>query len=232
MSELVANCPRCRAKKITFDLISQNRLPNSGWQRRCEAFCICRACSKGTVFVLMQNDSGAEELLKQAWLPDLDYCVNDVMHVDSYIAIKDMAAAKPPEHLPEELKGAYREAATCVAVKCPNGAGTMFRLCVDLATRPLLPQEETSGLNRKTRRDLGLRLPWLFDNGVLPRDLRGLSSCIREDGNDGAHAGTLTMEDAEDLMDFAFALLERLHTEPAKLQLAMERRAERRQMKQ
>lgn len=92
----------------------------------------------------------------------------------------------------------------------------------------MLPIEEVHGLNNKTRHDLGLRLPWLFDNGILPDGLRGLSTCIREDGNDGAHQGTLTREDAEDLLDFTIALLERLFTEPKRLEQAKERRERRR----
>ncbi len=104
----------------------------------------------------------------------------------------------------------------------------MFRLCVDLATRAMLPKENTDGLNAKVRRDLGLRLPWLFAHGLLPETLKDLSFCIKEDGNDGAHAGTLIQPDAEDLMDFTTALLERMYTEPERLRLAQERRDSRR----
>jgi hypothetical protein len=68
----------------------------------------------------------------------------------------------------------------------------------------------------------------LFENRLLPSDLRELAHCIKEEGNDGAHAGTLTKEDAEDLLDFTVALLERLVTEPKKLKLAEERRQDRR----
>ena len=107
----------------------------------------------------------------------------------------------------------------------------MFRLSLDITTRSLLPQEETEGLNAKTRRDLGLRLPWLFDNGRLPESLRDLSTCVKEDGNDGAHAGNLSEEDAEDLLDFSYALLERLYTEPARIRDATERRKVRREPK-
>jgi Domain of unknown function (DUF4145) len=74
----------------------------------------------------------------------------------------------------------------------------------------------------------GLRLPWLFDNDKLPGGLRELSTAIKEDGNDGAHQGTLTKEDAQDLLDFTTALLERVFTEPKKLELAKERRQQRR----
>jgi hypothetical protein len=62
--------------------------------------------------------------------------------------------------------------------------------------------------------------------------VREISTCIREDGNDGAHQGTLTKEDAEDLLDFTTALLERLFTEPRRLEIAQERRKERRERKE
>jgi hypothetical protein len=51
---------------------------------------------------------------------------------------------------------------------------------------------------------------------------------LKDDGNDGAHAGTLTKADAVDLLDFTFELLERLYTERKRLELAAVRREERR----
>src|SRR5262245_38359493 len=103
----------------------------------------------------------------------------------------------------------------------------MFRLCVDISTRSLLPKPDQPGTTQPTakeRRDLGLRLAWLFKNHHLPPSLEELAKCIREDGNDGAHMGSLGQEDAEDLLDFTVALLERLYTEPERLRLAQERR--------
>ena len=144
------------------------------------------------------------------------------------MSLKDQATVVPPGHVPERIADVFKEGATCLAVRCYNAAGTMFRLCVDLATRSMLPNEEVEGLNAKVRRDLGLRLPWLFDKGLLPPALKELSSCIKEDGNDGAHAGTLKQPDAEDLLDFTTALLERMYTEPERLRLAQERRDARR----
>ena len=82
------------------------------------------------------------------------------MTVEGYVSLRHRAGKTPPEHVPPNIQAAFSEAATCLAVGCWNAAGTMFRLCVDLATRPMLPEEETAGLNAKTRRDLGLRLPW------------------------------------------------------------------------
>jgi hypothetical protein len=102
-------------------------------------------------------------------------------------------------------------------------------LCRSCNATIVTPREQ--GLTHKIRRDLGLRLPWLFANGILSNDLLELSTCIREDGNDGAHQGTLTKADAEDLLDFTVSLLERLFTEPNQLRIAKERREERRSRK-
>jgi len=70
--------------------------------------------------------------------------------------------------------------------------------------------------------------PGLFDNDLLPNDLRELSSCVKEYGNDGAHVGDLTEKDAEDLLDFTIAILERIYTAPERLRIAKERRDKRR----
>jgi hypothetical protein len=92
----------------------------------------------------------------------------------------------------------------------------------------MLPSDEAEGLNARVKRDLGLRLPWMFKNGILPEDLKELSTCVREDGNDGAHTGTLTHEEAQDLQDFTTILLERIYTEKERLRLAEKRREKRR----
>jgi Domain of unknown function (DUF4145) len=229
MSELVANCPRCGAQNITFDLSSSTPVDtNYGWQTVYEAFCVCRKCHRSTVFALAERGIEESKALRNLSLINLTYAVNDLVQVQGYISLKDKAAEPAPEHLPAGLKAAFDEGAKCLAVGCPNAAATMFRLCVDIATRSLLPEAETERLNARTRRDLGLRLPWLFDNGLLQEALRDHSTCIKEDGNDGAHRGTLKIQDAEDVRDFTVTLLERLYTEPAKLRINAERRAARR----
>ena len=229
MAVLVADCPRCDATSITFDVTQELRIGKlHGWQYWFEAFCVCRNCSRSTTFVLSQNVDSDKKPVHELGLLGITISLNRYMNIVNYISIGDMAARNPPEHLPPNIEASFNEAAKCLVIGCHNAAGVMFRLCVDHATRPKLPKDETDGLNAKTRRDLGLRLPWLFDNGILPEGLRELSSCIREDANDGAHAGTLKKEDAEDLLDFTMALLERLYTEPERLKLAKKRREDRR----
>jgi len=233
MAEIVANCPRCRAQKITFD-ITQAHITGVeyGWQQWYEAFCICRHCWRATIFVLSESVNGNYKLVHEKGLLSFAGAVNRYVDIERFISLKDTAATEPPEHLPENVEKIFREGATCLAVSCNNAAGTMFRLCIDIVTRGMLPEGEAEGLNARVRRDLGLRLPWMFDHSILPESLRELSACVREDGNDGAHAGTLRREDAEDLLDFTIMLLERIYTEPERLKLAKTRRDKRRDTKE
>ena len=229
MAELVANCPRCGSQHITFDVTAAEQYRvEYGWQHWYEAFGICRHCGRTTIFVLSESVNTNYNHVHKVGLLKVEVSLNNYVDVKGHISLKDSASVEPPEYLPTEVESVFREGATCLAVGCYNAAGTMFRLCVDLATRSMLPMEETLGLNSKTRRDLGLRLSWLFDNGRLPDSLKELSSCIKEDGNDGAHAGNLYQTEAADLLDFSAALLERIYTEPERLRLAKERRAARR----
>ena len=156
MSELVANCPRCNAKEITFDLISQ--IPTVvyyDWQQWFETFCICRACNRSTVFILSQKKINERDTIRSG-LANIDFAVNQLMNVEGYVSLKDMASKQPPEHLPENIAAAFREGAACMAIGCVNAAGTMFRLCIDLATKSMLPDGEVEGLNARTRGSLGL----------------------------------------------------------------------------
>ena len=229
MAELVANCPRCKAKSMTFDIGSQVfKGTQHNWQRWYEVFSVCRSCGKPTIFILAQHEIEASDALRNKKLADFDFALNNIFRVEGYVSLKDETSGNPPEYLPANIEAAFTEGAKCLAVKCPNAASSMFRLCLDLATKPLLPVEAGEGLNNSIRRNLGLRLPWLFKAGLLPSSLEELSSCIKDDGNDGAHDGSLSLEDAEDLQDFAFALLERLYTEPERIKKAKERREARR----
>lgn len=232
--ELVADCPRCDAKRMTFDVTAElHRSTRYGWQFHYEVFAVCRECHKSTIFALEQlaGDQAPDHgIVHNQGLLKLEGSINNYMRVKGFISIKDVAATRPPDHVPNEIKSVFEEGATCLATECWNAAATMFRLCIDLATRALLPPkgEVVPGLRYRTRRDLGLRLDWLFENGRIPPDLEELSHAVREDGNDAAHAGTLKKEDAEDLSDFAYALLDRLYTEPARIAEAKDRRNKRR----
>jgi len=229
VSQLVADCPRCGTKRITFDVKGETVIKHFGWQDTSELFCVCGDCFRSTVFVAEVADRSTANYVGNAGgLVGCTGVINDLINVTGYVSASDRAAVPAPEFVPGNILAAFNEGAKCLAVGCFNAAGTMFRLCVDMTTKDKMPEGDAPGLNSKIRRDLGLRLPWLFDNRYLPEDLRDLSHCIKEDGNDGAHQGTLIEADALDLLDFTTALLERIYTQPEKVKLAAERRAQRR----
>lgn len=231
MAEIVGDCPRCGSERITFDLFAANLVAIlHEWLHRYEAFCVCRKCHRSTVFQISQTTEGYDAAVRTgAEVVAYRGTLNDCFSIDGYVSLKDRDAAPPPEHLPEKIDAAFREGATCMASGCFNAAGTMFRLCLDFATKELMPKEDAPGLNGKIRGSLGLRMNWLFETGGLPEALKELAACVKDDGNDGAHDGTLSKVDAEDLEEFTFVLLERLYTEPKRLAIAKERREKRHQ---
>jgi hypothetical protein len=135
MSQLVANCPRCGSIKMTFDLKSSCRVAiEYDWKRYYEAFCVCRHCDKSTVFRLSTTGIPENNYIDQAvGISRVDGSANAYLRVEGFISMKDTVKAEPPAHLPKNIADVFREGATCLSVECFNAAGTMFRLCVDLA---------------------------------------------------------------------------------------------------
>ena len=240
MPLLVADCPRCGAAAHTFDVLAHiYRSQDYGWVNYHEVFSVCRNCDLPTIFGIRMTIKGREIDLEQS--QDISNRPNEIMSVKGslnrffevvrYVSLRDNQQIEPPEHLSGAINKVFKEAAACYSIECYNAAGTMLRLCLDLASRPLLPDPSKSEVlqpDERQRRELGRRLGWLFQQGLVPVELKGLATCVREDGNDGAHAGNLSKEDASDLLDFTVAFLERLITEPKKLELAEARRKERR----
>ncbi|MCL8235410.1 DUF4145 domain-containing protein [Klebsiella pneumoniae] len=230
MATLVENCPRCGAQKIAFDVRGANRCGTyetfSGEQiPEYEVYCVCRECQKTTIY-LCDSLERARDLSALNWSMAL-FRLTEVAKVKRPINPADLDAGEPPEFLPQNIHDAYEEGAKCLTIGCYNAAGTMFRLCLDYATKDLLPEGD-AGPNQKIRRSLGLRMDWLFDNQKLPESLRSLAECVKDDGNDGAHEGALDHAAAEDLEDFTYIFLERLYTEPQRLVQAKARREDRR----
>jgi len=205
---------------------------NLDWRTHHEALCKCRYCHSGCVLeIRLTNHRVANEFITDNSIAAYKGAANDFFEVLRPITLRDSDGAPTPELVPEPIANVFREGASSYVAACYNAAGAMFRLALDMATKSLLPQDldgANGGPNRQQRTRLKDRLDWLFESGILPRDLEPLAECIREDGNDGAHDGTLSDADAADLLDFATALLQRVYTEPGRIREAQERREARR----
>jgi len=226
MPEIVHDCPRCGVPHTTFDVKGAHLLSSlPSWQEVHELFSVCRACAKSSTLVVQTKEPRGYSLMQvHGGIGKTPGVLNHIVRVIGLVSTKDRVTTVPPDYLPASIDAAFREGAACHSIGCINAAAAMFRLCVDLATTPLLPTPEEGGPNHRTARELGLRLPWLFENAKLPEDLHDLSVCIKDDGNDGVHRGSLSSAEAEDLLDFTTELLRRLYTEKERIRLARERK--------
>ena len=69
MAELVANCPRCGSRHITFDVGAATAYRvEYGWQHWYEAFGVCRHCGRTAIFVLSESVDGDYEYVHKVGL--------------------------------------------------------------------------------------------------------------------------------------------------------------------
>lgn len=64
MAIMVADCPRCGANSMTFDVTQELQIGvQYGWQLWYEAFCVCRNCKRSTTFVLSQKIDSNKDII-------------------------------------------------------------------------------------------------------------------------------------------------------------------------
>ena len=89
MAELVANCPRCGANKISFDLLgSIMTVQKHGWQLWYEVFGICRQCDRSTTFVLSESVHGNYDYVHKTGLLKIEGAVNKYVDIEGVISLK------------------------------------------------------------------------------------------------------------------------------------------------
>ncbi|WP_238941158.1 DUF4145 domain-containing protein [Sphingomonas beigongshangi] len=230
---MVSDCPRCASSYITFDVYADVFVGTShGWVTNHEVIGTCRRCHRPSIFrCQLRAIEDTDKYRRDNSLRSYDGTLNDKLTIKGVVTQRDVASAQAPAYTPETIQQVFAEGTASVAGGCYNAAGAMFRLCLDIVTKGLLPtnaDDATKQPNRQQREKLAYRLEWLFQENMLPLDLKELARCVREDGNDGAHDGTLDEVDAGDLQDFTNALLERIYTEPGKILAAQARREARR----
>jgi hypothetical protein len=219
---------------MTCDVIAKVLRPKQWeWKYVYEVFSICRDCNQPTMFLISSKNLALANIFEARDDDVVTYkgSLNKYFTIERFISLRDQALCRPSEHLPENILNAFREAAACLVVGCHNASAAMFRLCVNLATKDCVSKSAQGGNPTPKAQEVNFlkpRLDWLFNEGLIPLNLHDLSTCIREDGNVGAHDGTLTKEDAENMLEFTESLLEAIYTQPKKLELKKERRTTRR----
>lgn len=236
MNFLVSNCTYCGTRKIRFDNHGFNKVNNYQW----DIFSICSNCYKPSVFqVSMRDDIGSPALIND--LKDrttLAHLKNtnllDFFSLGELVTPPRDSVKECPDHVPENIKKVFDEAAICLALNCFTASGAMFRLCLDITTKELLDQWINTNRmadpqpNSAKKGKLFNRIEFLIEKNVIPSDLKDFAHHIRLDGNDAAHDGSTEKDEAEDLLDFSELFLERIYTNQKQLELAQARRLARR----
>ena len=121
MTVLVAECPRCGARNMTFVLKESASIRRAGW----ETFGVCRGCKKTAIFKISRR------------VPQPPHTLESVEGRDNLgpVTVSDRDARSSPQHVPEDIAVAFREGAKCQAVGCFNAAAAMFRLTLERANR-------------------------------------------------------------------------------------------------
>jgi len=110
MPELVADCPRCGSRRITFDVRAAKTIGiQYGWQNWYETFCICRHCGRATIFVLSESVNSDYEHVHKVGILKIEGALNNYLNVESYVSIKDQATVVPPEHIPNNIEAVFKE---------------------------------------------------------------------------------------------------------------------------
>lgn len=218
---------------MTFDVLADVFVGRRyNWASVHEAAVQCRRCRTISVLKVELCDSDRKWKFEGVGgLTKFEGDLEPTFRSISFLDVSDLkGVAIPPADLPPAVEAAFVEGAKCLAIGCHNAGAAMFRLCLDLVTKPMLPDPgaDEAQPTKRQRYVLFDRIEWLIGYGHLPAGLAELAHCVRQDGNDGAHDGSLGPEDAADMLDFTVALLERVYTEPARLAAARDRQTARR----
>lgn len=194
-----------------------------------EVFLKGRCCSASHVrkLLLERKDFSSHCLNADNGLVGHEFTIDPVLSDFGPISIIDTEVRIPPKYLPEEVEKILSEGHKCLSIRCYNAAGACYRLVLDIVSKNEVVAIDPTKLS--SLKTIHQRVEWLAKEEHFPPTLKELADCIRHDGNDAAHDGSLTEIDAEELADFTEEFLTRVYTDRRRLELAAERRAKRRE---
>lgn len=226
MAFYVGRCNHCSTDKIKFNALSYNfdEQYNTTY-----FFIVCENCVTPTTISMQPSTTDVSDMLEKNSFPLIrDFNINDFFYNEKIINTPNNSLKRCPDHVPDNLKSIFDEAAKCYSHNCYIACSSMFRLCLDVTTKELLSQYNNDQNENIKIDKLFNRIEFLVEKNIIPNDLKDFIHNIRLDGNDAAHDGNTRQEEAEDLLDFSELFLERIYTMKKQLELAQARRLARR----
>lgn len=109
MTTHVDDCPRCKAKSITFDVLSgsvrSEEFFNSKDVYLIDVSLQCRNCHGTSVIQCSSFERNAAGSLSS--LPNTNGRLDERLRVSKFLTLANVAADLPPEHLPPNIASIY-----------------------------------------------------------------------------------------------------------------------------
>lgn len=226
MTLYVADCRRCGAKRMSFDVYGVStqiwslpyRTPvGTRYHRAIELACRCHECSSTTIFEL------SAEAESDYGLPKVRFEENENPTSFGYREVKALPGSHPlptPTDTPEPAATFYKQGAAALASGLFDASGAMFRKCLESVTRTdnmiqLLPDDDRE---KYCSSWLKARINKLKEIHAIPPALGDLVDVIKEEGDDAVHDDVLYDRDsAQSLQLFTKTFLEQVFTIPAQI---------------
>lgn len=221
MSFLSTKCNHCYTERIKLNVRSKYSVDITSY-----FFLSCEGCDQPTIVsaIIKHTRNQRSHIVPVIFNIDDDIDIQKCFHTIRTIYSENSTHLfKCPLHVPSDIENCFNEAAKCYQIQCYVACSSMLRLCLDLITKDLMKSAEEKEIN-----NLSKRINHLIEINIIPSDLKDFAHSIRLDGNDAAHDGSTSKDEANDLMDFSILLLERIYTNKEKLRIAEERRSNRR----
>lgn len=153
------------------------------------------------------------------WMGECNSCHKVVLVSDHLDQIYPTPLPKPvDERIPDSIRKDFKEAQKCFSIGAFRAAGVMARRAL---------QNCCLDKGAKEKDNLEKQISWLFEQGIITKDLKEWAHEVRLTGNDAAHPKKseedqpVTEEDAKEILDLLEQFTNVLYVAPA---IAEERR--------
>lgn len=176
MPVLVYDCPRCASARMTHELVYARKLDQAG--NVLHAMMACARCNDTSVVVLLP-------------LPVGSLTPKDVPHIEDYFKPIDIRpkpeTIEAPYGTPDRIARRFIEAEGGFRSGHWNSAVTMYRSCLDIATKQLAPNHAKLAMAKRIRA--------MSTDNQLPPAMADWADQVRLDGNEAVHGEDEFSED-------------------------------------
>ncbi|CAI3950104.1 unnamed protein product [Commensalibacter communis] len=225
MSQVVHDCPYCKSKNMTFDIIvnSYDQEYQQAYGRKYDSSVI-EPDPEALFYSMTVRYYALGQCRKsecQQTVPFVLECQASEINIIDILRPPMNSPYLCPKHTPKNIEKIFDEAAQCYAAHCFTASLTMLRTCLDMTTKDLLNEESDQ------KKSLYQRIEILFNKGFIRLRLKEFAEEIRVEGNNAVHDGDTSPENLKAVFYFVTSFLREVYSDEKEMSLIRERRAQR-----